>query len=168
MNLSKSPIVSEKAFSIIAHLCSEMAVFGRNSTRCFEWSIRYSSFKHAVHSYLRNRTTVQTEYLMGSTVNIMLKLWVSQLSFLKRHPSIQKVKNEEYRALIGTKWIFGTIWYKPASLLGLLRDEERSKWKPRLCEKSTWKNNPVYVNHIGVDTNHNWLCFINRIIRWWM
>jgi hypothetical protein len=32
-----------------------MAVFGRNSTRCFEWSIRYSSSKHAVHSYLRNQ-----------------------------------------------------------------------------------------------------------------
>jgi hypothetical protein len=132
MNLAKSPILSEKAFSIIVHLCSEMAVFGRNSTRCFEWPIRYSNLKHAVHSYLRNRTTAQTEYLMGSTVNIMLKLWVSKLSFLKRHPSIQKVKNEKYRALIGTKWIFGTIrYYKPTSLLGLLRDEERSKWKPK-------------------------------------
>jgi hypothetical protein len=37
---------------IIAHLCSEMAVLGRNTIRFFQRSIRYSSSKHAVHSYL--------------------------------------------------------------------------------------------------------------------
>jgi hypothetical protein len=33
MNLAKSLIVPEKTFSIIAHLCSKMAVFGRKSVQ---------------------------------------------------------------------------------------------------------------------------------------
>jgi hypothetical protein len=33
MNLAKSLIVSEKNYLITAHLCSEMAVFGRNLIR---------------------------------------------------------------------------------------------------------------------------------------
>jgi hypothetical protein len=33
MNLAKPLIVSEKTFPIIAHLCSELAVFGRKSVQ---------------------------------------------------------------------------------------------------------------------------------------
>jgi hypothetical protein len=39
----------------------------------------------------------------GSTVNKLLKLWVFKLSFLKRHPSIQKSKILKYRALVAVK-----------------------------------------------------------------
>jgi hypothetical protein len=63
MNLAKSLIGSKKTIVIIAHLCSEMVVLGRNTIQFFQRSIRYSSSKHAVHSYLRNRTTAQTEYV---------------------------------------------------------------------------------------------------------
>jgi hypothetical protein len=66
-------------------------------------SIRYSRTKHSVHSYLRNRTTAQTEYLMGSTVNNLLKFWVCKLSFLKRHPSNQKGKIMKQHALLQWK-----------------------------------------------------------------
>jgi hypothetical protein len=43
MNLAKSLIILEKTFSIIAHLCSEMAVFGRRWAQIFssgkpDWS----------------------------------------------------------------------------------------------------------------------------------
>jgi hypothetical protein len=68
---------------------------------------------------------------MGCTVNNLLKLWVCKLSFLKRHPSVQKAKNMKYCALIGTKGIFGIILYKPASLTRLLTGKERSQWKPK-------------------------------------
>jgi hypothetical protein len=47
MNLAKLLIVSKKN-SIIAHLCSEMGVFGENPTFRQTWSIRYSRTKHAV------------------------------------------------------------------------------------------------------------------------
>jgi hypothetical protein len=66
-------------------------------------SIQYSRTKHTIRFYLRNRTTAQTEYLMGSTVNNSLILWVCKLSFLKRHPSIQKSKILKYHALIAIK-----------------------------------------------------------------
>jgi hypothetical protein len=74
MNLAKSLIGSKKTIVFIAHLCSEMAVFGRNTIRFFQRSIQYSTTKHAVHSYLGYRTTAQTEYAMGCTVNNSLKL----------------------------------------------------------------------------------------------
>jgi hypothetical protein len=96
---AKSLIVSEKTISIIAHLCSEMAVSDRNSTFRLHRSIRYSRAKHAVLFYLRNRTTAHREYLMSSTANNLLELWVCKLSFLKRHPSIQKAKNMKHCAL---------------------------------------------------------------------
>jgi hypothetical protein len=75
MNLAKSPIVSEKAFSIIAHLCSEMAVFGRKSELLLPSGFRdrfdTQGTKHSVQFYLRNQATAQTEYVMGCTVNIL-------------------------------------------------------------------------------------------------
>jgi hypothetical protein len=67
----------------------------------------------------------------GSAVNNLLKLWVCKLSFLKRHPSIQKSKIMKQRALIAVKGIFGKLLYQPASLISLLRDEENSEWKPK-------------------------------------
>jgi hypothetical protein len=65
---AKSLIGQKKAIVITAHLCSETAVLDRNTIRFVHWSIRYSTTKHAVHSYLRSRTSAQTEYVMGSTV----------------------------------------------------------------------------------------------------
>jgi hypothetical protein len=59
--------------------------------------------KHVVQFYLRNRTTAQTEYVMGCTVNILLKLWICKLSFLKRYPSIQKGKIMKQRAFLQWK-----------------------------------------------------------------
>jgi hypothetical protein len=100
MNLVRSLIGSKKAFSIIAHLCSETAVFGQKLTFGLDGLIRYSTTKHAVHSYLRNLTTAHTEYVMGCT---LLKLWVCKISFLKRHPSIQKGKIMKQRALLQWK-----------------------------------------------------------------
>jgi hypothetical protein len=98
--LSMHRLFTQKNKFNYSHLCSEIKVFGKNPTFRQAWSIWYSTTKHAVHSYLRNWTTTQTEYLMGSTVNNLLKLWVCKLSFLKRHPWIQKAKNMKQRALI--------------------------------------------------------------------
>jgi hypothetical protein len=96
-----------KTIVITAHLCSETAVFLPKITPIFALrlhrSIRYSRAKHAVHSYLRNWTTAHTEYLMGSTVNNLVKIWVCKLSFLKRHPSDQKSKIMKQRALLQWK-----------------------------------------------------------------
>jgi hypothetical protein len=50
---AKSLIVSEKAALIIAHLCSEITVFDRNSIRSFRRSIRYSTIE-ACCSFLLN------------------------------------------------------------------------------------------------------------------
>jgi hypothetical protein len=50
----KSQIVSEKTIPIIAHLCSEIAVFCRNTIRSFERSIRYSRTKHAFRILLQD------------------------------------------------------------------------------------------------------------------
>jgi hypothetical protein len=67
---AKSLIVSEKKpIQIIAHLCSEMAVFGRKSVLFLPSGTMYrfdtQGWKHAVQFYLRNRTTAHTEYLNG-------------------------------------------------------------------------------------------------------
>jgi hypothetical protein len=104
---AKSLIGQKKTFSIIAHLCSEMAVFGRKSVLFLlpglidrfdtQWT------KNAFQFYFRNRTTAQIEYVMGCTVNNLTKLWVCKLSCLKRHPSIQKSKILKYRALLQWK-----------------------------------------------------------------
>jgi hypothetical protein len=63
----------ERTISIIAHLCSEMAVFDQNSAFRFHVSIRYSKAKHAVLFYLGNRTNAHTEYPIGSTVINLVK-----------------------------------------------------------------------------------------------
>jgi hypothetical protein len=141
MNLAKSLIGPKKTIVIIAHLCSEMAVLGRYSTQCFEWSIRYLSSKHAVHSYLRNRTTAQTEYLMGCTVNNLLKLWECKLFCPKRHPSVQKAKNMKYRALL--QW-------KEEKLLPLSA--------PRLIDQSDTRRRMIQIpDSVGSQTaDLNW------------
>jgi hypothetical protein len=51
-------------------------------------SIRYSRANHDVLFYLRNWATAHTEYVMGCTVNNLLKLWVCRLSFLNSSPAI--------------------------------------------------------------------------------
>jgi hypothetical protein len=88
------------------------------------WSIWYSRAKHAVHSYLRNRTTSHSEYLIGSTVNNLLELWVCKLFCLKRHPSIQKSKIFKYRALLQWKEKNTFRWVHPGSLIGIIQEED--------------------------------------------
>jgi hypothetical protein len=104
MNLAKSLIASKKNYSNQRTPMQWNGSFWPKISPVFAFrlqrSIRYSRTKHAVHSYLRNQTTAQTKYLMGSTVNNLLKLWVHKLSFLKRHPSNQKGKIMKQRALI--------------------------------------------------------------------
>jgi hypothetical protein len=87
------------------------------------WLIRYSRTKHAVQFYLGNRTTAHREYLMGCAVNNLLKFWVHKLSFLKRHPSIQKGKNETPHTYRG-KRENSFRWVSPASLIDPLQEEE--------------------------------------------
>jgi hypothetical protein len=97
---AKPLIVSKKTILIIAHLCSEMAVFVRKSTFRQTWSIRYSRNK-ACRSFLLKDSNYRPQRVSdGYTVNILLKLWVCKLSFLKRHPLIQKSKIMKQRALI--------------------------------------------------------------------
>jgi hypothetical protein len=101
MNLAKSLIISNKNYFNHRAPMQWNGSFWPKISLIFAfrqaWLIRYSRTRHAVHSYLRNRTTAQTEYLMGNTVAILLKLWVCKLSFLKRQPSNQKGKNETPR-----------------------------------------------------------------------
>jgi hypothetical protein len=110
MNLAKSLIVSkklfyssEKTFSIIAHLCSEMAVFDRNFTFRLDRQFRYSTKKECYSFLLKESNYRPFRVCMGCTVNNLLKLWVCKLSFLKRHPSIQKIKILKYRAVLQWK-----------------------------------------------------------------
>jgi hypothetical protein len=127
----------KKTFSIIAHLCSEMAVFRRKSYLLASLIDPILNNKGCC-SILIKESNYRPDRVYGCTVNNLQKLWVSKLSFLKRHPSIQKSKILKYRALlfknralIGTKGIFGIILYKPASITTLLTDEESSQWKPK-------------------------------------
>jgi hypothetical protein len=78
MNLAKSLIVSEKNYSNHRAPMQLNGSFRPKigpifASRLDGW-IRYSTTRHAVQSYLRNRTTAQTEYVMGCTVNNLLKL----------------------------------------------------------------------------------------------
>jgi hypothetical protein len=106
-------------------VCIEIAVFGWNFIRSLQRSIRYSRAKHAVQFYLRNRTTAQTEYLMGSTVNNLVKFWVCKLSCLKRHQSNQKGKKwniahlSRYKRETTFRWI--QIGTSPADRLNWYR-----------------------------------------------
>jgi hypothetical protein len=96
MNLAKSLIVSEKNYSNHRAPMRWNGSFWPKISPIFAFrhdgSIRYSRAKHAVHSYLGYRTTAHIEYLMGSTVNNLVKFWVYKLSYLKRHPSVQKAR----------------------------------------------------------------------------
>jgi hypothetical protein len=130
---AKSLIVSEKNFinQIIAHLCSEMALFGRKSTFRQAWFIRYSRIK-ACYSILLKESNYRPDRVSdGSTVNNMLKLWVCRLSFLKRHPSVQKSKTLKHRALLQWKEKNSFRWVHPGSLIDLILGEETSQWKPK-------------------------------------
>jgi hypothetical protein len=77
MNLEKNLSCRKKTISIIAHLCSEMAVFGQKSVLFLPSGFRdrfdTQGTKHVFRSYLRNQTTAHREYLMGSTVNNLVK-----------------------------------------------------------------------------------------------
>jgi hypothetical protein len=60
--------------------------------------------KNACCSFLLKESNYRPDrILMGSTVNILLKLWVCKLSFLKRHPSIQRSKILKHCALLQWK-----------------------------------------------------------------
>jgi hypothetical protein len=59
---AKSLIVSEKAILIIVHLCREPAVSGQKSYLPASLIDSILKLEHAVHSYLRIRTTAHTEY----------------------------------------------------------------------------------------------------------
>jgi hypothetical protein len=103
MNLAKSLIGRKKTIVIIAHLCSEMAAFDRNSIRCFQ-SIDLTFKTKECHSILIKDSNYRPFRVSdGSTVNNLLKLWVCKLSFLKRHPSVQKSKILKYRELLQWK-----------------------------------------------------------------
>jgi hypothetical protein len=87
--------------------------------------------KHAIRLYLRNQTTAQTEYLMGnSTVKNLSECWVYKLSFRKRHPSIQKGKNETPRTYRGKRGN-SFRWVNPASLIDPLQEEEWIKFQTK-------------------------------------
>jgi hypothetical protein len=96
MNLAKSLIVSKKNYFNHRAPMQWNGDFWPKISPIFAFrlhrSIRYSRAQHALWFYLGNRTTAHREYLMGSTVNNLLKFWVYKLSFLKRHLSIQKGK----------------------------------------------------------------------------
>jgi hypothetical protein len=123
--------------------------FNQKSTFRQPWSIWYSRTKHAIQFYLRNRTTAQTEYVMGSTVNILSEFWVYKLSFLKRHPSIQKSKNNETaRTYRGER----NIWYNIVQ--ASLTNQPLKRWRKNLMKAKVWNRTA------DLNTNHTkWSCW---------
>jgi hypothetical protein len=115
--------------------------WAENPTNRQAWWIRYSRTKHAVLFYWRNRTTAKTEYLMGSTVKKLLKLWVCKLSFLKRHPSIQKGKIMKQRALIAVikEILLFLLPLGTPRLIDWLNTGRRILPNPRLSMESNWR-----------------------------
>ena len=64
-------------------------------------SLIWYSRKKACCSILLKESNYRPDRVcMDCTVNNLLKLWVCKLSFLKRHPSIQKSKILKHRALL--------------------------------------------------------------------
>jgi hypothetical protein len=57
----------------------------------------------------------------------VLKLWLCKLSFLKRHPSNQKSKILNHRALLQWKEKNSFRWVHPGSLIGLIEEQECSQ-----------------------------------------
>jgi hypothetical protein len=86
MNLAKSLIVSEKTISIIAHLCSDMAIFGRKSY--LPASLIDPILKNKAGSSILLKESNYRPYrvCIGCSVNNLLKLWVCKLYFLNRIP----------------------------------------------------------------------------------
>jgi hypothetical protein len=135
MNLAKSLIVSEKNFfnhrapmQWKSSFCRKSALF--LPPGYINWSDTQAS-KRAIHFYLEESNYRTYWVCDGCSVNILLKLWVCKLSFLKRHPSIQKSKILKHRALLQWKKKYSIRWMNPASLNTVLRDEESSEWKPK-------------------------------------
>jgi hypothetical protein len=93
MNLAKSLIVTNKNHS---NHCATNGSFWPKISPIYTFrlhrTIRYIVHTGAHSIQLRNRTTAQTEYLMGVTVNNSSEFWVYKLSFLKRHQLIQRTK----------------------------------------------------------------------------
>jgi hypothetical protein len=136
---AKSLIGQKKTFSIIAHLCSEMAFFGRKSTFRQVWLIRwYSRTKHAAHSYLGNRTTAHTEYAL---VELLIFSWnfeyVNSLALRDTH-RFKKAKYWNIAHFCSEKRKTSFRWVHPGSLIGLIQKEEWSKWKPKYMESNCW------------------------------
>jgi hypothetical protein len=82
---AKSSIVLEKNY------CNHCAPMQWNGSFWPKFHLPASQ----IDSILKSKTCcsiAHTEYVMGCTVNNLLKLWVCKLSFLKRHPSVQNSK----------------------------------------------------------------------------
>jgi hypothetical protein len=77
---------------VIAHLCSETEFLGLLNTFRLHRLIWYSRPVQTILFYLSNQTTAHRTDLLGCTVSNLWKLWVCKLSYLKRHPLIQKGK----------------------------------------------------------------------------
>jgi hypothetical protein len=124
MNLAKSLIVSKKLFQWSRTYAVKWEFLAENLTFRKAWSIRYTRSKHAVHSYLRNRTTAHSEYLMGYTVNNMLKLWVYVNSLSLRDTYRFKKENNETARTFAVKQ---NIWYNVVQ--ARLTNQTLSTWR---------------------------------------
>jgi hypothetical protein len=89
-----------------------------------QWTIRYSMNKACCSFLLKESNSRPDRVSDGSSVNNMLKLWVFKLSFLKRHPSIQKSKILKHRALLQWKEKNSFRWVHPGSFIGLIQEED--------------------------------------------
>jgi hypothetical protein len=65
--IGKKLIESSRTYAVKWQFLAKIPTFRHDG------SIRYSRAKHAVYSYLGNRNTAHREYLMGSTVNNLMK-----------------------------------------------------------------------------------------------
>jgi hypothetical protein len=101
---------------------------------CFFYRAFFTSKKYIAYRVkylitgilLRIQTSGHREYLMGSTVNNLVKSWVYKLSCLKSDPSIQKSKILKYRALIAVKRENTFRWMIPARRSGWYRKKTGS------------------------------------------
>jgi hypothetical protein len=136
MNLAKSLIVSEKNYLNHRAPMQWIGSFWPEISPNFAFRqaslIRYSRKKACCSILLKESNHRPDRVCIGCTVNNLLKLWVCKLSFLKRHPSIQKSeKCEILRTYRGEKRKIPFRWVHPASLIRLLRDEVSSELKPK-------------------------------------
>jgi hypothetical protein len=158
MNLAKSLIVSNKKNSIHRASMQWNGSFWPKISPIFAfrqaWVIRYSRTKHAVLYYLKNRTTAKTEYVMGCTVNNLLRLWVCKLSFLKRHTSIQKSKILNHRALLQWKEKkTPSGGYTPAHWLAWYRKKNAPKFQDKYGIKLPTSSQFIELNQLKICWN---------------